>query len=174
MVQTWFISDTHFNHAKIIEYSKRPFKDVDEMNRTLIKNWNERIKKDDTVYFLGDFCFVFKGSPKAEHWISQLNGRIVFIKGNHDENNTLKTDIHSLLLDKNERFFYLVHKPEDGETGMINIVGHVHAAWKFKTFQWDIGHTTDCINVGVDVWSYRPVNFNEMMKEYKKWKNETK
>lgn len=27
----------------------------------------------------------------------------------------------------------------------------------------------DCINIGVDVWKYRPVSFNEIMVRYTKW-----
>ncbi len=165
MTQTWFISDMHLGHSNIIKFCNRPFKDVWHMNNTLIKNWNNRVKPEDTVFHVGDFCFSGKGLPKAEDYIKQLNGRIVFIKGNHDDNNTLKTDIHSLILSKGGRNFYIVHNPEDREPGMINIVGHVHKEFKFKTLDG-----IDCINVGVDQWAYRPITFNEMMKEYSKWK----
>ncbi len=50
----WFISDTHFSHANIIPYCKRPFKTVTE-NKLLIENWNSHVNPDDTVIFLGDF-----------------------------------------------------------------------------------------------------------------------
>ncbi len=53
---TFFTSDTHFNHANIIRFCNRPFKDVEQMNEVMIANWNNVIGKDDTVFHLGDFC----------------------------------------------------------------------------------------------------------------------
>ena len=55
-MNTWLISDTHFDHANIIKYCNRPFKDVDEMNNTIWQNWNSVVDADDIVYHLGDFA----------------------------------------------------------------------------------------------------------------------
>ena len=52
---TFFTSDTHFNHANIIKFCNRPFKDVEQMNDVMIANWNGVIGKDDTVFHLGDY-----------------------------------------------------------------------------------------------------------------------
>ncbi len=82
---TWFISDTHFYHANIIKYCNRPFNNVEEMNQILIDNWNENIKKNDIVYFLGDFSF------KPNEVINRLNGNIIFLLGNHDKSNIINT-----------------------------------------------------------------------------------
>ena len=53
----YFTSDWHLGHANIIKYCERPFKSVSDMDRILIQNYNEIVDQDDTVYFLGDFCF---------------------------------------------------------------------------------------------------------------------
>ena len=57
-MQYWFSADFHLNHKNILRYTNRPFKNINEMNYVLIKNWNSRVKPEDTVFFLGDFAFV--------------------------------------------------------------------------------------------------------------------
>src|SRR5574344_1354629 len=54
---TFFTSDTHFNHANIIRFCNRPFKDVNQMNEVLIENWNRVISQGETVFHLGVLCF---------------------------------------------------------------------------------------------------------------------
>ena len=52
----WFTADTHFNHRRLIEINRPQFGSVEEMNETMIERWNERVKKGDRVYHLGDFA----------------------------------------------------------------------------------------------------------------------
>ena len=56
-MKRYVISDTHFNHSRILEYCQRPFDNVEQMNDVIINNWNKVINEDDIVYVLGDFCF---------------------------------------------------------------------------------------------------------------------
>ena len=82
-MKIYIISDTHFNHENIIKYCNRPFKDINEMNDTIINNWNMIVKKDDIVYHLGDF---FLGSKfDLKNIVDRLNGTIYLIRGNHEE-----------------------------------------------------------------------------------------
>ena len=56
MAKDFFIADTHFGDEGIIKFGHRPFSNSKEMNETLIKNWNEVVTNEDTVWVIGDFC----------------------------------------------------------------------------------------------------------------------
>lgn len=174
--KTWFTSDTHFYHKNVIEYCKRPFSDIDSMNHALIQNWNAAVKPDHTVFVLGDFSFGNK--EQTQGILRQLNGRKILIWGNHDQDKRHKNlemgfdlvmEQAVLRLSRNWRV-KLCHFPHRAswlqrwwygfddrkpnlrppkEEGMYLLHGHVHTAWKSRSRM---------INVGVDVWSYKPVS----------------
>jgi calcineurin-like phosphoesterase family protein len=78
----YYISDLHLGHANVIRFDNRPFADVDEMNRILIERWNTAVSTADTVYILGDFCWLRE--PFWPAFLEQLSGQKVLIRGNHD------------------------------------------------------------------------------------------
>lgn len=53
----YYIGDAHLGHANIIRYDQRPFSNIDEMDRKIIKNWNDRITNNDDIYIVGDFIY---------------------------------------------------------------------------------------------------------------------
>ena len=85
----FFTSDPHYHHANIMKYCSRPFTSVEEMDEELIKRWNSVVTKSDTIYILGDLIFT-KDPAEAVRITTQLNGKIILIKGNHDHSNILK------------------------------------------------------------------------------------
>jgi calcineurin-like phosphoesterase family protein len=99
---TWIESDTHYYHANIIRYVKRPYirpGDLDkdgawvnkavgaeratEMTEKMIADHNALVKPDDEVIHLGDFCF--GGTQNVIRLLRRLNGKYKFIWGNHDK-----------------------------------------------------------------------------------------
>jgi len=156
----WFTSDTHFGHANIIKYTRRPFKSIEHMDRELIRKWNERVKPEDVVFHLGDFCFKGGkegGKNKYDFYAKQLNGKIILIKGNHDNNNSAKTIIENMTIYHGGKYFHLVHRPE-GADSEYNLVGHIHKLWKVKREGRKL-----LINVGVDVWNFMPITIKEIL-----------
>ena len=76
-------SDPHFHHENIIEYCNRPFSSVEEMDKMLLHRWNNMVSEDETVLFLGDLAMA--PQDKALRTLHELNGEILFIRGNHDD-----------------------------------------------------------------------------------------
>lgn len=172
-MQYWFTADYHLGHENIIKYCKRPFKNVQEMNETIITRHNQRVKPEDTVFFIGDFMFRNSAGGKkgeglvhkAEYYISKLNGRFYFIKGNHDRNNSLKTIVDNLVIRIDNKQINLVHDPKHVDTKCkLNFVGHIHTEWEVKEIK-----NVHCVNVGVDVWDFYPRTYDELMKRYRAW-----
>lgn len=82
----YFISDMHFGDQSVMsKYDKRPFKTLDEMEKTMIQRWNNRVSDNDRVYILGDMFHRSVSVEKAESILSQLNGKKYYIIGNHEE-----------------------------------------------------------------------------------------
>lgn len=112
----FFTSDTHFNHANILNFCNRPFADVEEMNEELITRWNNVVGKNDTVFHLGDFCF--GGAAEWTRLLDQLHGKIHLIVGNHDLKNLRQGIINRFgevtmqsQIQIDEHLIYLNHYP---------------------------------------------------------------
>lgn len=166
----FFTSDTHFNHANIIKYCNRPFRDIKEMNIALIDNWNKVVPKDGTVFHLGDFAF--GGFSTYESIRPHLNGNIVLITGNHDIRNINVQNQQRLYkmfewvgemltIHIEKRPIILSHYPlRCYPDKYYNLFGHIHSGPNatsvdvleniFKPTQYD---------VGVDNNNYTPVSW---------------
>jgi len=176
-MNTYIVSDMHFGHASIIKYCNRPFKTVDNMNNSLIRNWNSRIKHNDVVYHVGDFCFRHKsyGSKNSMlYWEDQLNGKIIHIKGNHDNQNNVKAPMISALMEFANYKILVQHRPIQDKKEFPKdcdfvICGHVHEKWRYKTIKGIIH-----INVSCEVQKYMPVPLNDIVNLYIRIKREKK
>lgn len=131
MIETWFTSDTHFGHKNIIEFehAARPFNTLEEMHEVMIERWNERIKPNDIVYHLGDFCF-------GKQWLSiasRLNGKKKLVMGNHDKYMsanylTYFTKLYGVLFWEQCILSHVpVHANGLGQRWWLNVHGHLHS-----------------------------------------------
>lgn len=142
-MQTFFTSDTHLGHFKIAQYCHRQFKSLSEMNDIIIRNFNERVKEDDMCFFLGDFCFNKSQEAIDSHknafvfFRDKLNCKnIIFVLGNHDRNNQVKSTIQSLTIKHGGSRIFLTHDPLYARPDYeFNFCGHVHDKWKIRTFK---------------------------------------
>jgi calcineurin-like phosphoesterase family protein len=157
MVNVFFTADTHFGSEDHRKYFKRPFPDVVEMAKALIKNWNEVVEPRDVVYHLGDF-----GIGDTIHAIfQQLNGHKILVRGNHDPEPVLFLSwadvVRSLTIYVRGQEIWLAHRPNKGwsgrDRGAWHLHGHSHGRGRRNGLSLDIG---------VDCWEFRPVGLAEI------------
>ena len=159
--KVFMVSDPHFDHTNIIEYCNRPFASIGEMNIIILDNWLKAIKSDDIVLFLGDMCFG-RGARKARWWLDQLTGKIIYIKGSHDQgirptsvglNAAFVADV--LIVAVNGLKLTMMHNPTgrtDWNTWLVH--GHTHNELPF------ISHKHKRVNVSLDVTEFKPVRLD--------------
>jgi len=136
MSEKFYISDLHFGHANIIRFDGRPFVSIEEMEETLVANWNGVVGANDTVYILGDFCW--GKEPDWRRVLSCLNGSKVLVRGNHDLKN-MSASLKAMFQDVKEykeitdggRHVIMFHYPILFYKGAYNpqcymLCGHVH------------------------------------------------
>ena len=162
----YFSGCHHFQHANIIIHCGRNFINVGQMNRYMIDVHNEIVKPEDTVYMLGDFFWGRNSrsgnSVKLESILKQMNGHKHLILGNHDEFSPFAyvragfESVHTSLMVED---FYLVHDPAVSciDRRQKFLCSHVHDLFKKQK---------NVLNVGVDVWAYKPVSIDEAYKEF--------
>jgi calcineurin-like phosphoesterase family protein len=181
-VKTFFTADAHFGHFNILKYCSdryRQWQTTEEMDEALVKNWNQTVSYGDTVFFLGDLSF--KNQKATERIMSRLDGDFVFLKGNHDSFKDLKRHrffvFDSLVWQHGKQHIGMAHRPQDVPLGgkvTFGLCGHVHDRWKMATKKLTIfgSHEVEreeiilpvpIVNVGMDVWNYRPVSVDEIM-----------
>lgn len=167
--QRFFTSDLHFLHGNIIEFCKRPFKDINEMTNVITRNWNKKVGKEDDIYIAGDLSML--GDEKANKLVSimrRLNGKKHLIYGNHDRikpfryiNDLCIESVHFPYL-KLDNGWIIVHDPVLAVAcpkDSVVIAGHVHTMYG-KVIPNELG--MNIFNVGVDAWDFTPASEEEL------------
>jgi len=185
--RVWWTSDQHWDHNNIIRFCDRPFRTIHHMVEEMIARHNDRVAPGDTVWHLGDFSL----DPRTvSRILPRLNGHHNLVVGNHDAIHpsrsegkrtrwaltyseagfrTVATDVYLPLpglgvarmchmpykgdsrdchVDRHEKW-----RPVPGNEDIL-LHGHVHGKWRTASRM---------VNVGVDVWDWRPVSLEEVV-----------
>ena len=167
MHKIFVISDTHFGHKGIITFEKddgskvREFKSVEEMDETMVENWNKVVRPVDRVYHLGDIVMNRRCLPILD----RLNGKKVLIKRNHDifklrDYTPYFDDIRAYKVFP-KHMIILSHIPIYAgglDRFRLNIHGHLHSN-KIDDDRY--------MNVSVENINYTPVDMAEILEKYK-------
>lgn len=165
MNKTWLCADWHLGEDRF-DLMGRPFTTQLEMVNYLAAEHNKFVEPTDEVIMVGDVCY--QKTPDFLQCVDMFNGRKTLIRGNHDkvftddklapyfhtiikEGDGIEMDIHGIPC-------YITHYPTEGKPDRFNIVGHIHAAWKYQL---------NMFNVGIDVNHFRPVNIDKIPFHYK-------
>jgi calcineurin-like phosphoesterase family protein len=124
--QIYVISDLHLGHEAMA--TMRGFENSEHHDKYLIQEWNKAVRKNDTVWILGDISY-----EKASQYykLGKLNGVKKIVLGNHEKPNHIGhlldysnqiTGMHVL------RDYFFTHCPiHPSELGdKKNVHGHIH------------------------------------------------
>ena len=179
----FFTSDWHLGSSLINKYANRPFSRQIDACIGLIDSCNCTAKRGDVVFHVGDFWLEgYDRHGKAEdknelpaaanHYVKQISARFILLAGNHDDGHNCEADLKNMRLDLNQNYrnVYVNHFPSNCReykgprrsprgTPFVNLCGHVHDKWLLK---YDRDNHVLNINVGVDVWNYKPVRDSQI------------
>jgi len=160
-VSVRFTGDSHFGHGGALGLFRRPFASVAGMDQAMVERWNEVIGPDDEVWHLGDFA-VRQSPARMAALLEALCGRKHLIIGNNDGAATTGLSgwasvQHYAELELDGAWLVLCHYPLRSwnrmARGALNLHGHSHGRLKPLPRQ---------VDVGVDVWDFRPVTLAEI------------
>ena len=168
MSASFFVSDTHFGHANILTFEnngvkERPgFSCVEEMDETMVDNWNRVVREHDRVYHLGDVVM----NRRCLSIMDRLNGKKVLIKGNHDIFPLKDYVKHFEDIRAYKVFPALgiicshipVHPDQLSGRFKLNFHGHLHRR-KLDDQRY--------VNLCVEHWNYTPVTLEQILESLK-------
>ena len=165
---TFFTSDTHFSQERTLNYSRRPFVNIFEMDLEMISNWNKTVTMNDVVYHAGDFGDI----STMKNILSDLNYRqLIWVMGNYDR--AIEKDINKIVselknrhidvvskatFEHNKKTYHVVHEPDEGKThprypDSVVLYGHIHGRAFAKKNGFDLA---------ADYHRYTPISMEQV------------
>ena len=145
------------------------------MNEALVENWNKVVKSNDDVYHLGDIAL--SDTTAAILYIQRLNGKIHWLRGNHDsDNRQLEIVWHcpnivefgkwANILKDGKRRIYMSHYPtltsnydeKHFSQHVLSLHGHTH-----QRTNWLDPKNPFLYHVGLDSHNNTPVHIDEVI-----------
>ena len=176
----WVSSDLHFLHDKEFIYQARGFDSIEQMNRTIIDNFNKVVNQDDELYILGDLALGgAEGLAAAHSLVAQLPGKLHIVRGNHETAKRIEAysqlpNVHeiqnAIYLDYHKFHFYLSHYPtittnydDDKKPWQrtLCLSGHTHSK--------DVFEECGSYNVSVDAHNCYPVSIDTIISDFRNY-----
>ena len=159
----WVWSDQHYGHNNILEFSNRPYPNLELMHECMLLNHNDYVDHGDICIWVGDVAFL--NTTETNELIRKHNGYKILILGNHDisKSNVKNLDFDEIHLLKHINFeygygktydFLFTHYPckhKDLNERTFNIHGHEHVAHMYT-------NTHQHINVNCELHGYKPIS----------------
>jgi len=170
MHNSFFISDPHFGHSNILNFKDdqgnlvRPgFLSIEEHDNLIIKNINEVVRPQDTLYILGDIAMKRKFICEVDRIITQKR---VLIRGNHDifklkDYTPYFKDIRAYKIYPEHGIIcsHIPIYPDELEgRWKLNIHGHLH--YKYI-------NDNRYLNICVEQTNYKPIELEEILEKIK-------
>ena len=153
----YYIADTHFGHYNIILLDGRPFSCSREMEDIIVQNWNKEVRDNDTVYILGDFCWI-KDEKEWIRILDKLNGNKVLLRGNHD--------IKRMGQKLRSKFEIIAERLEINDGKYKILLSHYPELMYNGSFRDNVYMFCGHIHVGIE-----DILFNEFVKKIKEYPN---
>ncbi len=182
-MNTWIISDTHFNHTKLEEWGGRSGDWQNMLERGL-----ESIPAGDTLIHLGDICIgndaeVHERIMGKKEGIDFMAGALniavkrILVRGNHDKKSRDWYTEHGwdfvcdqIGLVHHGVDLLLSHRPMPPDTWRwrYNIHGHTHGNnHRAEEYNAWLDPVNFHIDMSPEVAGYAPVRLDTLMKKYK-------
>lgn len=166
----FYIADLHLGHENILKHCHRPFETVEEMDETIIHNWNSVVGRKDDVYILGDVGWK---NLELNSKIAGLNGYKHLVIGNHDRKllkdshfRRLFVEIHNTMTVRDNGvnivlFHYPIVEWDGLYQGSWHFYGHIHN--NHNRAQQIMEQIPRTVNVGADCIGFTPKTARELM-----------
>lgn len=172
MSNYFLISDLHLGHENSLNFKRadglplRPFSSVEEMDETIIDNWNKVVKPEDKVAVLGDVVI----NKKHLHKVGRLNGKKSLIMGNHD----------MLSIELMSQYFYKIYGAKEHDSCILthipvhtnqlerfsaNIAGHSHSNYVMDSTGKNRDYRYYNVSVDCSDMNFTPKSWEDIKKE---------